>query len=45
MNARHSARSGATAHTRCSQITLSGKLCRPMGYEEMDHVDTERSAL
>ena len=45
MNARHSARSSATAHTRCSQVTLSGKLCRPMGYEETDNVHTEHSEL
>ena len=45
MNARQSARSSETAHTKCSQITLSGKLCRPMGYEETDHVDTEPSEL
>ena len=45
MNARQSARSSETAHTRCSQITLSGKLCRPMGYEETDNVHTEHSEL
>ena len=45
MNARHSARSSATAHTCCSQITLCGKLFRPMGYEGTDNVHTEHSEL